>query len=187
MIALALHWVLFPPYLTCSACIIEAPLLCLLDRLPAMSCTSKSVSAPSGIGTGVMFVWRRGSPGGGLCVYNATHSAIWHLIVWKHSCVSTSVVAWYHPLRCQNASWTSPPPSSASMIFPTWLILAVWLSHREAQMPHFNWRQPAQQSRPVQCSIIWWATTCHVSAEIQSLYGCCFGSGWLIVAFNSSN
>jgi len=93
--------------LMCPACIFEVPPLCPLDSSSTTSCTSTSVGAPSGIGTGVMLMGR-GSPGEVLRVYSATHSAIWRYIVWKHGRASTSVVAGYHPLRCRNASWTSP-------------------------------------------------------------------------------
>jgi hypothetical protein len=87
----------------CSAHIFKAPPLCPFDSSPAASRTSKSVGVPSEIGTGVMLI-EEGSPGEGLRMYNAVRSAIWRSIVWKHGHASTSIAAWYHPLRCRNAS-----------------------------------------------------------------------------------
>ena len=81
MIALALFWVLLPPY----------PLESMIDVLGMNHHhTSKLEGMLTRIETGVILIGR-GSPGEGLRVYNTTRSAILSPIVWKHGHALTSV------------------------------------------------------------------------------------------------
>jgi hypothetical protein len=81
VIALALLWVLFPPYLL-------EPLLDVLSTHHQSAIGQGACGAPH-FQAGGRVVWnlnrsdfmRRGSPGEGLHVYYATCSAIWHSIV----------------------------------------------------------------------------------------------------------
>ena len=127
-----------------------------------------------------------GSPGEVLRAYSATRSVVWRSIVWGQGRVSTSVAARYHPLRCRYASWTSPPRSSASIVSPTRLVRAVQSDWREFQIALFVHWLPVQHSRPVRQSIVRLPTNLHVSGDIQSLCGWCFGSGWTSDAFSFS-
>ena len=169
----------------CSARILDAPPLRPFVSSPTASRTSESVGTPSGIGAGSTLMGR-GSPGGVLPVYKAIRSAVWRSIVWGHGRASTSVAARYHPFSSRNASWTSPPLSLASIDWPTLFVRSMRSTFREFQISLFIRRPPARHSRPVRRSIVRCATNFHVAVDIQSLRGCCLGSGWSQSAFNSS-